>query len=141
MRGYSLDGKQCKKGSLNVLFDFVSDKCKRPFYRYGGHIEFIIFKEYYWMPRVHSLSIYARFSSKKRTSMYISRQKVITIISKHGKTIFFSNYNLYLRKLKERLARTARVNTDASISDRADAPLGIPQYSSNPINSIWPPYR
>ena len=67
--------------------------------------------------------------------------KVITITSKHGTTIFFSYYNLYLRKLKEKLTRTARVNTDASISDRADAPLGIPQYSSNPINSIWPPYR
>ena len=40
--------------------------------------------------------------------------------------IFFTYYNLYLRKLKEKLARKARVNTDASISDRADAPLGIP---------------
>ena len=45
------------------------------FYRYGGHIEFIRFKEYYGMPRGHSLSIYARFSGKKRTSMYISREK------------------------------------------------------------------
>ena len=25
----------------------------RPFYRYGGHIEFIRFKEYYGMPRGH----------------------------------------------------------------------------------------
>ena len=25
----------------------------RPFYRYGGHIELIRFKEYYGMPRVH----------------------------------------------------------------------------------------
>ena len=78
------------------------------------------------MPRVHSLSINARFSSKKRTSMYISRRKVITITSNHGTMIFFPYYNLYLRKLKEKLARKARVNTDASISDRADAPLGIP---------------
>ena len=29
----------------------------RPFYRYGGHIEYIRFKEYYVMPRGHSLSI------------------------------------------------------------------------------------
>ena len=65
-------------------------------------------------------------SSKKRTSMYISRQKVITITSKHGTTIFFSYYNRYLRKLKEKWARKAGVNTDASISDRADAPLGVP---------------
>ena len=27
------------------------------------------------MPRGHSLSIYARFSGKKRTSLYISREK------------------------------------------------------------------
>ena len=44
---------------------------KRPFYRYGCHIEFIRFKEYYGMPRGHSLSIHARFSGKKRTSLYI----------------------------------------------------------------------
>ena len=29
----------------------------RHFYQYGGHIEFIRFKEYYGMPRGHSLSI------------------------------------------------------------------------------------
>ena len=29
----------------------------RPFYWYGGHIEFIRFKEYYGMPRGYSLSI------------------------------------------------------------------------------------
>ena len=33
----------------------------RPFHRYGGHIEFIRFKEYYGMPREHSLSIYECF--------------------------------------------------------------------------------
>ena len=42
----------------------------RPFYRYGGHVELIRFKEYYGMPRGHehdpiySLSIYARFSGQ-----------------------------------------------------------------------------
>ena len=30
-----------------------SDKGNRPFYRYGGHIELIRFKEYYGMPRGH----------------------------------------------------------------------------------------
>ena len=45
------------------------------FTQYGGHIEFIWFKEYYGMPRGHSLSIYGRFSGKKRTSMYISLEK------------------------------------------------------------------
>ena len=58
-----------------------------------------IFKEYYGMPRGHSLSIYARFSGKKRTSMYISLEKAIVITSKHGTTIFFSHYNLFLGKL------------------------------------------
>ena len=65
---------------LSRLTIILSDirKCKqsnRPFYRHGGHIEFIRFKEYYGMHRGHSLSINARFSGKKRTSMYISREK------------------------------------------------------------------
>ena len=59
------------------------------FYRYCGHIEFIRFKEYYGMHKGHSLSIYARFSGKKRTSLYISRETAIIIASKHGTTIFF----------------------------------------------------
>ena len=54
------------------------------------------------MLRGHSLSIYARFSGKKRTSMYISRQAII-ITSKHGTTIFFSDYNLFLGKLKRKI--------------------------------------
>ena len=43
---------------------------KRPFYRYGGHIELIRFKEYYRVPKGHeqdliySLCIYARFSGQ-----------------------------------------------------------------------------
>ena len=37
----------------------------------------------------HSLSIYMRFSGKKRTSLYIPREKAIIILSKHGTTIFF----------------------------------------------------
>ena len=53
-------------------------------------------------------------------------EKVIMFTSKQGTTIFFSHYNLFLGKLKEKLAQKAHVNTDASISDRAHAPLGIP---------------
>ena len=34
----------------------------------------------------------------------------------------FSHYNLFLGKLKEKLARKAHVNTDASILDRPHAP-------------------
>ena len=36
--------------------------------------------------------------------------------------IFFSRYNLFLGKLKEKLAQKARMNTDASMSDHAHAP-------------------
>ena len=60
----------------------------------------------------HSFSIYARFSGKKRTSQYISCGKANIMTSKHRTTIFFSHYNLFLGKLKEKLARKARVNTE-----------------------------
>ena len=42
------------------------------------------------MPRGHSLSIYARLSGKKRTSLYIFLgKKAIIITFKHGTTIIF----------------------------------------------------
>ena len=74
------------------------------------------------MPRGHSLSIYARFSGKKRTSMYISREKGdhYYIQTRHDNP--FSRGNLFLGKLKEKLTWKACVNTDASISDSAHAP-------------------
>ena len=64
------------------------------------------------MPRGRSLSIYGRFSGKKRTSMYILGKRAIIITSKHGTTIFFSHYNVFLGKRKEKLARKARVKTE-----------------------------
>ena len=73
-------------------------------------------------PGGHSLSIYARFSGKKRTSLYISREKGDHYYIQTRHNDLFSHYNLFLGKLKEKLARKARVNTDASISDRAHAP-------------------
>ena len=75
------------------------------------------------MPRGHSLSIYTGVLSKMRMSMtiFISK-KAIIITSKKGTTIFFSHYNLFLGKLKEKLVRKACINTDASTSDRAHAP-------------------
>ena len=53
------------------------------------------------MPRGHSLSIYAPFSSKKSTSMYISREKGdhYYIQTRHNDR--FSHYNLFLGKSKE----------------------------------------
>ena len=50
------------KPSMNFNLDF--------FYRHGGHIELLRFKEYYGMPKghehdpIHSLSIYACFSGQ-----------------------------------------------------------------------------
>ena len=61
---------------------------------------------------VHWLSIYARFGGKKRTSCIFLGKKTIIIASKHSATILFSHHNLFLRKLKEKLARKARVNTE-----------------------------
>ena len=45
------------------------------FYRYGGHIEFIGFKEYYGMHKGALAQYYVRFSGKKGTSMYVSGGK------------------------------------------------------------------
>ena len=67
------------------------------------------------MPRGHSLSIYARFSGKKRTSLYISWEKGDHYYIQTRHNDLFSHYNLFLGKLKEKLARKARVNTNASI--------------------------
>ena len=75
------------------------------------------------MPR-GALAQYLRalFGQKENFSVYFSAKGRYIITSKHGTTIFFSHYNLFLGKLKEKLAGEARVNTDASISDRAHAP-------------------
>ena len=74
------------------------------------------------MPRGHSLSIYARFLGKKRTLMYIFREKGDHYYIQTRHNNLFSHYNLFLGKLKGKLAQKARVNTDASISDRSHAP-------------------
>ena len=46
------EGVVCRIG---LLFHLIIKRCtsNRPFYRYGGHIELIQFKEYYRMPRGH----------------------------------------------------------------------------------------
>ena len=66
-------------------------RANRPFYRYGGHIEFIRFKEYYGMPRGHSLSIYARFSGRKAIMLYPNT----------GQRSFFSIIIFFLENLKK----------------------------------------
>ena len=64
------------------------------------------------MPRGHSLSIYVRFSGKKRTSLYISREKGNHDYIQIRHSDLFFPYNLCLGKLKKILARKARVNTE-----------------------------
>ena len=60
-----------------------------------------------------------------------------------AKQSFFSYYNRYLRKLKEKLTQKVRVNTDVSTSDRAHAPWTWTSHNTPQIqlNSIWPPYQ
>ena len=65
------------------------------------------------MSRGHSLSINARFSGKKRTSMYISREKGDDYYIQTRHNDLFSYYNLFVGKLKDKkLVRKARVNTE-----------------------------
>ena len=55
------------------------------------------------MPRGHSLSIYARFLNKKKTSLYISWEKgdhYYIQIRHKDLFFFFSHYNLFLGKFK-----------------------------------------
>ena len=66
------------------------------------------------------------FTRPFRAKMYISREKGDHYYIQIRHNDLFSHYNLFLGKLKEKLARKARRNTVASISDRAQSPLGIP---------------
>ena len=84
----------------------------RPFHRYSGHLEFIRSKKYYGMPSGHSLSIYVRFSAKKRTSMHISREKGDHYYIQTWHNDLFFPLQSFLGKLKEKLAQKARVNTE-----------------------------
>ena len=68
-------------------------------------------------------SVFTRaFRAKRELHCIFLGKKAIIITSKHGTTIFFSHYNLFLGKRKEKLARKAHINTDASILDRPHAP-------------------
>ena len=83
----------------------------RPFYRYGRHIG-------------GTRSVLARvFLAKREFPCIFLWKKTIIITSKHGTKIFFFFFPLqsFLGKVKEKLARKANVNTNASISDRVHA--------------------
>ena len=73
-------------------------------------------------PGGHRLSVYVRFSGKKRISTNISREKGDRHYIQTRHNDLFSHCNLFLGKLKEKLARKAHLNTDASILDRPHAP-------------------
>ena len=76
------------------------------------------------MPREHSPSIYSRFSGKKRTSLYISREKGdhYYIQTRHN-DLFFPHYNLFLGNLKEKHVGQKSVRKYwVSLSDRAHVP-------------------
>ena len=61
-------------------------------------------------------SVFTRaFRAKRELQCIFLWIPAIVITSKHGTIIFFSHYNLFLGRLKEKLARKARVNTDASM--------------------------
>ena len=64
------------------------------------------------MPKGHSPSIFARFSGKMITSLYISRGKKDHYYIQTRHNDLFSHYNLFLGKLEEKLARKACVNTE-----------------------------
>ena len=64
------------------------------------------------MPRGHSLSIYARFSGKKRTSLYISREKGDHCYLNKAQRSFLLITIFYLGELYKKLARKVHVNTE-----------------------------
>ena len=90
-KGFSLYRASASNFSLTIAMP--DQTCRSwewmnwPFYQYGGHIEFIRFKEYYGMPRghehdpVYSLIIYVRFSGQ--FFFQFSQKKIVM-----GKKIF-----------------------------------------------------
>ena len=68
-------------------------------------------------------SVFTRAFRPKREPycIFLGKKKII-ITSKQGTTIFFSHYNLFLGKRKEKLARKARVYILSEYTDRAHAP-------------------
>ena len=55
--------------------------------------------------------LHALMGAKRKLHCIFLGKKAIIITFKHSTTIFFSHYNLFLGKLKEKLARKAYVNT------------------------------
>ena len=64
------------------------------------------------MPKGHSLSIYALFSGKKSTLLYISREKGSHYYIQTWHNNLFFPLQSFVGKRKEKLMRKARVNTE-----------------------------
>ena len=76
----------------------------------------IRFKEYYGMSRGHSISNYTRFlGGKENFNVYFSGKRRSLLNPKTAQCFFFFSLQSFGSK-------KARVNNDASISDRAHAP-------------------
>ena len=76
-------------------------------------LNFFRFKEYYGMPRGHSPSIYTLFLGKKRTSnVYFAGKGNHNYIQTRHNDLFFPLQFFSLGKLKEKLSRKARLNTE-----------------------------
>ena len=94
----------------------------RPFYQYGSHIEFIRFKEYYGMPRGHSLSIWAQFLHKKRTLLYISWKKVHHYYIQTRHSNLFFPLRSFSKKTYRKIGPKSKRKYWASILDCSHAP-------------------
>ena len=76
----------------------------RTFYRFGGHIELIRFKEYYGMPRGHSLSIYGRFSDPKTenfTVHFTGKRQSLLYPNREQGSFFSITIFIFLENLKK----------------------------------------
>ena len=99
------------------------------------------------MPRGHSLDQYlgALFEQKQNFTVYLSGKGNHYYIQTRHNDFFPINYTLFLGKLKEKLARKARLNTARVywIVLMPPHPPGHPiiLLKSESGDSIWPTYR
>ena len=125
---------------FQILIDF-NQVFNRPFYRYGGQIEFTRFKEYYGMPSGHSLSLIGLFGRKENFTVCISGKRRSLIHPNTAQRSFLPITIFFLGELKEKLAWKTRVNTER-VYRIVFMPPGHPIIVLQTlINSIWPPYR
>ena len=97
-----------------------------PFLPIGGHIEFIRFKEYYGMSRGLAQYLCSLFGQKENFTVYFSEKRRSLLHPNTAQRSFFFHYNLFLGKLKEKLAQKAHVNTERVYRIVRIPPLGIP---------------